>query len=116
MNCEGPGPTQGSLFMRWTRGSVVGILFPIFTVSGPLLGAAGHFFDLRILFWFGVALSVVNLLMNVASRVMTFPILPLLFTIVGASFLAPWYVGAGVGLLAWTAIEAAGEVLPIGFL
>jgi len=37
------------------------------------------------------------------------PILPFIFMIVTGVFLTPWYFGAGVGLLAWTALEVIGE-------
>ena len=81
-----------------------------FTASGPIIGGVGYFLSLPILFWIGGVLAAIVLFMNLASGAMSFPILPLLFVIVGGVFLTPWYVGAGVGLLAWTAIEAAGEV------
>lgn len=85
----------------------------IFTLSGPALGGIGWFADVRWLFWVGVALCAVNLFLNVASGVMKAPILPALVMIFAGAFLHPWYLGAAVGLLAWTALEVVGEV--IGF-
>jgi hypothetical protein len=85
-------------------------LFTVFTASGPVLGGLGYFLTWNWLFWLGVALALANLAMNLLSGSMRFPILPLAFIVAAALFLPPWYVGAGVGLLAWTAVEAIGEV------
>lgn len=85
--------------------------FAIFTASGPILGGVGYFLDWPWLFWIGVILAAANFLMNGLSGAMKLPIFPLLLIVVGALFLPPWYVGAALGLLAWTAIEAAGEIL-----
>ena len=60
--------------------------------------------------WIGVALAAINLLINLASGAMKFPILPLVFVLISAVLLKPWYLGAGIGLLAWTFIEGAGEL------
>ena len=92
----------------------MGMLFTFFTASGPIIGSLGYFFDLSIIFWIGVILAGVNLLMNGLSGAMNFPLLPLLFIFAGGWIVGPWYAGAGVGLLTWTAIEGAGELVPSG--
>ena len=81
----------------------------IFTLSGPVIGGIGWYVDIQWLFWVGVGLCAVNLFMNVTSGVMKAPILPTLIMIVAGVFLEPWYFGAGIGLLAWTALEVVGE-------
>lgn len=88
---------------------MTGVLF--LTASGPVVGGAGWFLSYSWLFWVGVALCVITLFLNVASGVMKFPILPLLFMVVAAAFLSPWYVGLGVGLLVWTTLDSIGEVI-----
>lgn len=82
----------------------------LFTASGPLLGGAGWFFSLSWLFWVGVALCTSNLFLNVASGVMKLPVLPVAIMAGAAVFISPWYLGLGVGLVAWTALESAGEI------
>jgi hypothetical protein len=86
---------------------------PVFllTAAGHILGCIGWFADIEWLFWVGVALCALTLFLNLASGVMKLPVLPALFMIVAAFLLGPWYVGLGVGLLAWTAVEAGGEVI-----
>jgi hypothetical protein len=74
------------------------------------LGGIGYFLNLPWLFWIGVVLAFANLAMNGLSGAMRFPVLPLVFIVAAALFLSPWYVGAGVGLLVWTAVEAIGEL------
>lgn len=86
-------------------------IFTLFTLSGPLLGATGFFLANEWLFWIGVALSAVNLFLNVASGVMKSPMLPALFMGIAAIFLEPWFIGLGAGLLIWTALESAGELM-----
>jgi len=81
------------------------------TVAGPLLGAGGWFSQTTWLFWVGVAICVVTLFLNMASGVMKLPVLPVLFMAIAAGLLSPWHVGLGVGLIAWTALEAVGEVI-----
>ena len=91
--------------------SDLAVFIIVFTASGPILGGLGFIvFDSPILFWSGVALSVANLFMNLVSGVMKLPLLPLLCMVVAITLLAPWYVGAGVGLLVWTAFETAAEI------
>lgn len=81
------------------------------TAAGPLLGATGWFFSLGWLFWIGVALCAVTLFLNMASGVMKLPILPIAFMAGAAAFFSPWYLGLGVGLVVWTALESAGEIV-----
>lgn len=83
----------------------------LFAASGPLLGAAGWFISLSWLFWIGVALCAITLLLNMASGVMKLPILPVAFMAGASAFFSPWYVGLGVGLVAWTAFESVGEII-----
>lgn len=84
--------------------------FTVFTLSGPLIGAAGFFLGWSWLFWIGVALSVINLVLNVASGVMKLPVLPVVCIIAGAIFYESPVTGAGLGLLAWTLLEGVGEI------
>jgi hypothetical protein len=81
------------------------------TISGPVLGAVGWYSHFTWLFWVGVALCAITLFLNVASGVMKLPVLPVLFMVVAAAVLNPWYVGLGVGLLIWTVLESVGEVI-----
>ena len=87
------------------------MLFTFFTLSGPVVVLAGIVLGWQFLFWIGVTLCAINLILNLASGVMRFPILPLLFIVPAALIFSPWHVGAAVGLAAYTAIEGAGEVL-----
>lgn len=81
------------------------------TAAGPLLGAGGWFTQTMWLFWVGVVVCVITLFLNMASGVMKLPVLPILFMVIAAVLLTPWYVGLGVGLVAWTALESIGEVV-----
>jgi|GEM_PF-1760256 len=87
-------------------------IFTAFTLSGPIIGATGYFFDYPIIFWIGVALSLVNLFLNIASGAMRFPVMPIAVmggcAIVGSS----WLEGAGLGILAWTLYEGVQEIFP----
>ena len=83
----------------------------LFTAGGPLLGVCGWFSQIMWLFWIGVAVCVLTLLLNMASGVMKLPVLPVLFMAIAAALLTPWYVGLGVGLIAWTALESVGELI-----
>lgn len=89
---------------------------PVFliTLSGPIFGAGGYFLELPWLLWVGVALCLVNLFMNLTSGVMKLPVLPTIAVIIGVTVVSPWYLGAGYGLLIYTATEAAGEVVGRG--
>lgn len=80
-------------------------------VMGPLIGGAGWFFDMSWPFWIGVTICAVTLFLNIASGVMKLPVLPALFMGVAAFLTSPWYVGAGFGILVWTALQAAGEII-----
>lgn len=88
------------------------LLNPAFllTLAGPLIGGIGWFIEYHWLFWVGVGLSALTLFLNLASGVLKLPILPTVFIAVGGFGLSPWYVGAGAGLLLWTAFEPIGEV------
>jgi len=88
-------------------------LFSLVTWGGPIIGALGLYFDLQAVFWIGVVIAGLNLFMNLASGAMKFPILPLASAGIGIMLWQPWYVGAALGLLAWTTLEAAGELPPI---
>ena len=80
------------------------------TLAGPLLGAIGWFVPSTWLLWVGVVICTITLLLNLASGVMKLPILPAVFMAVSAVLVSPWYLGVGVGLIAWTALEAIGEI------
>lgn len=85
----------------------------LFTASGPLLGAAGWFLSLSWIFWIGVSMCAINLFLNLASGAMKLPVLPAAFMVGAAVLFSPWYVGLSVGLVAWTALESAGEIIGI---
>jgi hypothetical protein len=81
------------------------------TVAGPVLGGLGWYLEISWLFWLGVAFAAITLFLNLASGVMKLPVLPVIFMVVAAVLLSPWYVGLGVGLLIWTALEAVGKIV-----
>lgn len=83
----------------------------IITAVGPILGVFGLLVELTWVFWIGVALCALVLFMNIGSGTMKLPVLPLLFMTAGAVTMSPWYVGVGTGLVLWTALESAGELL-----
>lgn len=83
----------------------------LFTALGPLVGAAGWFLSISWLFWVGVVLCAITLFLNIASGVMKFPLLPVAFMAGAAALFSPWYVGIGIGLVTWTALESAGEII-----
>lgn len=85
----------------------------LFTMLGPVIGGIGWLIEIHWLFWAGVILAGFNLFMNLSSGVMKLPILPILFVVAGGALLKSWLVGAGTGLLIWTAIEAVGELIGI---
>lgn len=77
---------------------------------GALLGVAGFFFA-PWLFWIGVAACALSLVLDLASGVLKFPILPAIAVGVCALLVGPWYVGAGVGLVVYAAIEVGGMLV-----
>ncbi|WP_179397230.1 hypothetical protein [Marinobacter sp. ANT_B65] len=81
-----------------------------FTLLGPLVGVVGWFLGLYWLLWIGVVLATINLSLNLASGAMKLPVLPGVFMFVAAELLNPWYLGVGVGLLIWKALEGAAEL------
>jgi hypothetical protein len=81
------------------------------TLSGPMLAAGGWFGGMMWLFWVGVAVCVITLLMDLASGAMKLPVLPLMFMAAASGFLTPWYVGIGVGIAGWTALDGAGAII-----
>ena len=85
----------------------------LFTASGPLIAATGMLLDVQIVFWAGVVICGINLFMNLASGVMNFPLIPGLMMWVGGAALTPWFWGAALGLVCWTALESAGEVFSL---
>jgi hypothetical protein len=91
-------------------------VFSLITWAGPVIGCRCIYLDFQVLFWIGTCIAAFNLFMNVASGAMRFPVLPAAAMILGAILWMPWYVGAALGLLAWTAIEALSEIPPISRL
>lgn len=83
----------------------------ILTVTGPMLGGLGWWFELQWLYWLGVLVSSITLFLNLASGVLKAPIIPAILMIGGAFLMEPWYLGAGAGLLIWTGLEAIGEII-----
>jgi hypothetical protein len=82
----------------------------IVTLSGPILGVSGWLLEWPWLFWLGAALSVLNLLLNLASGAMRLPLLPSVAALIGALLAHSWFVGAAAGLLLYTAIEGISEL------
>jgi hypothetical protein len=82
----------------------------LITLSGPLFAATGLLLDVQVVFWAGVAVCGFNLFMNLASGVMKLPLIPSLIMLVAGAVMTPWFWGAALGLVCWTALEAAGEV------
>ena len=89
------------------------VVFSFVTWGGPVVGVLGLYLGSPVTFWIGVALACFNLFMNVASGTFNIPLLPLAAVAVGAVFWQPWYMGAALGLLGWTILEALGEITPI---
>lgn len=86
------------------------LLFSAVSVGGPVLGGLGYGLGVPAMLWAGVALAAVNLLMNVWSGVMRLPLLPGLAMVIGGFVAAPWWYGAALGLLVYTALEAGAEL------
>jgi hypothetical protein len=87
--------------------------FTIFTLSGPVIGGAGFLFGWLWLFWIGIGLALINLVLNLASGVMKAPLLPMAFMFGGAFLYDSVMIGGGLGLLAWTLLEGIGEIFGI---
>jgi hypothetical protein len=107
----GAAPTLANV-----RGSTTlenAMLFMLVTAAGPVVGAVGYFAGVPILFWVGVGIAGINLFMNLASGAMKLPILPAICVVIGAALASPWFVGASLGLLVYTAIESAGEIVTV---
>ncbi len=81
------------------------------TVAGPVLGVCGWLFQSTVLFWVGVAVCALTLVMNLLSGVMRLPVLPAACMAIAAALLSPWYLGLAVGLVTWTTVEAFGEMV-----
>lgn len=89
-------------------------IFAVITIGGPVLGGLGYWLEMPALLWAGVALAGLNLLMNVSSGAMRLPLLPGLAMVIGGFVVAPWWYGAALGLLIYTAIEAGSEMVMAG--
>ena len=87
--------------------------FIIFTLSGPVIGGAGFLVGWLWLFWIGIAIALLNLILNVASGVMKVPLLPMAFMFGGAFLYDSVMTGAGIGLLAWTLLEGISEIFGV---
>jgi len=66
---------------------------------------------MNILVFVGAAICCLIIFLNVASGVMKLPVLPLAAVVCGGAIASSWLYGAALGLLAWTAIESAGELV-----
>lgn len=81
------------------------------TALGPLLGATSWLFGLTWVFWAGVVVCVLTLLMDMQSGMMKLLILPLAMVAIGSGIWSPWWFGAAIGLMAWTALDAVGMMV-----
>jgi len=87
-------------------------MFVLFHFIGPVMGMAGHWSGLSWVFWIGVALCGLILWLDGASEVVRAPVLQTFFMAVGSATVDPWYVGAGLGLVGWTAVDSLGLLVP----
>ncbi|WNJ88397.1 hypothetical protein [Bosea sp. 685] len=87
--------------------SAITLLLPF---GGALVGALGFYTDVAWVFWIGVALCGLNEFLNAASGVYRFPFIALSCVVVGILATSPWFVGAGLGLLAAGALDGASEL------
>lgn len=79
--------------------------------SGPAVAAIGYHFGLPSLLWIGAFLAVINaLLENVARGGGRGLGGPAISAVIGAMVLQPWSTGAALGLLTYTALQAAAEL------
>ena len=83
----------------------------LFVAAGPVLGFYGHYLELPIVFWIGVILALANLFLDLASRVMNLPLIPLVLIVICAGMLSPWWYGAAVGVLAWPVLDGLGMLM-----
>ena len=87
------------------------MLVTLITASGPNLAFMVLAVESTVLFWIGVAIALLNLFMDLAGETMKLPILPGIGIVIGIVFFGPWWTGAAIGLLGYTAVEAAGMVI-----
>lgn len=80
------------------------------TATGPVLGIVGWAAGWPWLFWVGVVVCALTLVLNMLSGAMKLPVLPLAFMAFGSGFGSPWWLGVAMGLVAWTALEALLEI------
>ena len=85
--------------------------FIIINGLGPIIGVVGILVEIQWLFWMGVAVCILVLWLDGISGAMKFPIIPGALMIVGAIVLDPWYFGAGVGLMLWTATDTISMIV-----
>jgi hypothetical protein len=76
---------------------------------GAALGIVGYFSALPWLLIVGAALCGLNELLNVASGVDKFPFVLVVLVVLAGAVIAPWYVGAMLGLCAAGAVEGLSE-------
>ena len=79
----------------------------ILPLVGVLIGVAGFFLSAW-LFWLGVVICSVSIFLDIVSGSIKLPILPAIAVLAGVLFFSPWYVGIGVGLIIYAAVEVAG--------
>lgn len=82
-----------------------------FTAAGPILGGLSWLLHWPWLFWVGVALCTVSLLMDISSGAMKLPVIPGALMALGSGAMSPWWFGAAVGLMTWTAFESVGSLV-----
>ena len=84
----------------------------VITVAGPLVASVGWFLQSAWIYWFGVIVCVITMLLNMAVGAMRLPVLPIVVMTLAANyFREPWYFGAAIGLVGWTTLDAIGEVI-----
>ena len=83
----------------------------ITTVAGPLLAWTGFLGHSSWIFWTGVAICAITLHLNMSVGAMKLPVLPVAFMVIIAIWYTPWYFGLGLGLIAWTTLDAFGEII-----
>lgn len=86
-------------------------LVTLLPIGGAVIGALGFYAESAWMFWIGVALCGLNEFLNTASGVSRFPFIAIACIVVGALSASPWFVGAGLGLLAAGALDGASELL-----